>query len=79
MYLGDEILGAGRYPLGVFDVNADDALVGGGLAVRLEGGRPHEELVAEHPEAPLVHTDGVVLSVHHLGTEVVQGAAHGLA
>lgn len=79
MYLGDEVLGTLRYPLGVVDVYADDALVGSRLAVRLERRRPHQELVAEHPEAPLVHAHCVRLSIDHLGAQIVQGAAHGLA
>ena len=44
---------------------------------RLKGRPPCEELVGQHPQAPVVHRAVVLLALDHLRGQVVQGATQG--
>ena len=55
-----------------------DAPVGLSVGGALEGGVPHQQLIAEHPQTPQVHLLVVGPTLHHLGGEVIQRPTHGL-
>ena len=73
-HLADEVLGpVGDAWLGrELEVDLEDALVGLAVPLRLEGGHPTEELVAQHSQAPHIHIGIVVMPLHHLRGKVVQ-------
>ncbi len=73
-HLADEVLGAlGDAGLGrKLEVHLEDALVGLAVPLGLKGGRPTQELVAQHAQAPHIHIGIVVVPLNHLWREVVQ-------
>mmetsp|Transcript_31384 Transcript_31384/g.45953 ORF Transcript_31384/g.45953 Transcript_31384/m.45953 type:complete len:286 (+) Transcript_31384:190-1047(+) len=75
--LRDQVLRVLGHARGEAQVDPLDPAVGGVVALRLKGGRPIEELVHQHAQAPNIHTRIVVLPLDHLRGEVVQGAAQG--
>ena len=75
----NEVLCAVGEEGGELEVDFGDAAVGLAVAVGLEGRVADEELVAEDAEGPDVHRLVVGLALHHLGGEVVEGAAEGVA
>ena len=58
------------------DVDAEDAVVGLVVALRLEGRLADQELVAEHTQRPQVHLLVVGRALDHLRRQVVQRPAH---
>ena len=78
---GDEVDGRGADAgvRGELEVHLEDAAVGLAVADGLKGRHSKEELVGEDSQAPEVHEAVVRLPLNHLGREVVQGSAQGLA
>eukprot|EP00968_Pinguiococcus_pyrenoidosus_P009874 scaffold770_cov255-Pinguiococcus_pyrenoidosus.AAC.27 len=78
----DQVLGVVRDGQLIFrrplQVDLLDAPIRVRVRVRLKGGRPHQELVAEDAERPDVDALVVRFAFHHLRRKVVQGPAERL-
>ena len=75
----DEVLGILGDAAGEAEVDAGDATVRGRMSLGLEGRSADEELVQEDAEGPDVDHLVVLPPLDHLGGEVVEGAAQGVA
>lgn len=75
----DQMSHFGGEVLGELQIDVLDAFVGLIVVVRLEWGEPATELETEDAQAPNVHSFVMGLLHYHLGREVIQRAAEGLA